>query len=275
MSRYRLMEIKDPKRNFVIGPQAIAALIAVLLLYLATRGLTTLPIACTTAGTPTTLGTSRTYTTKFARTENPISGNDNWVNGNAKGIDWANVATMAGLAYGTESGSGGYDDSTALLTGTWGSNQMAEATVHTVNQNDNIYEEVELRLRSSLSAHRATGYEMNFRCSKTGNAYTQIVRWNGPLGDFTYLNTIAGSNYGVADGDVVKATIAGNVITAYISGVQVLQATDSTYATGSPGIGFYIQGTSPVSSDYGFTSFTASDQSQASAATNNPLAAVH
>ena len=72
---------------------------------------------------------------------------------------------------------------------------MAEATVHSVNQNDNIYEEVELRLRSSLSPHRSTGYEITFRCSKTANAYAQIVRWDGPLGKFTYLNSHWGPQY--------------------------------------------------------------------------------
>jgi len=50
------------------------------------------------------------------------------------------------------------------------------------------------------------------------------------------------------------------VITADINGVRVLQATDSTYASGSPGLGCYIEGTTGVNSDYGFTSFTATDE---------------
>ena len=208
---------------------------------------------------PASKGTHGSYTTSFAVAENPISEGGNWINGKAVGFDWSDIATTSGLAHGTESGTKGYDDSTALLTGAWGSDQTAQATVHTENQKDNVYEEVELRLRSSLSGHRATGYEINFRCSKTADAYAQIVRWNGPLGKFTYLNSKKGSEYGVADGDVVKATIIGNVITAYINGVQVLQATDNTYTTGSPGMGFYLQGTTGANSDYGFTSFTASD----------------
>jgi len=205
--------------------------------------------------------TGSTYTTNFPIAENPVSERGKWANGKEVGIDWANIATTPGLAYGTESGAGGYDDSTALLTGTWGSDQMAEATVHTMNnQSDNIYEEVELRLRSSLSPHSSTGYEINFRCSKTTNAYTQVVRWDGPLGKFTFLASQSGSQYGVANGDVVRATIIGNMITAYINGVQVLQVTDSTYASGSPGMGFFLQGATGVNSDYGFTSFTATDK---------------
>ena len=79
------------------------------------------------------------------------------------------------------------------------------------------------------------------------------------MGQFTYLTQQHGAQYGVAEGDVVKATIVGNVITAYINGAQVMQATDNTYVTGNPGIGFFLNGTGVANTDYGFTSFTASD----------------
>ena len=82
----------------------------------------------------------------------------------------------------------------------------------------------------------------------------QIVRWNGALGDFTYIASTTGP--GLKNGDVVEATISGDTITAYINGVEVLQGTDSTYATGDPGMGFFLQG-SANTQDYGFTSFTA------------------
>jgi hypothetical protein len=220
-------------------------------------------------------GTHGSYTTKFPAAENPISENGNWLNGKADGLDWSNVATSVGLAHGTESGTVNYDDSTALLKGTWGADQTVQATVHTVNQSDNVYEEVELRLRSSLSAHQATGYEINFRCSKTANAYTQIVRWNGPLGSFSYVASNGGSQYGVADGDVIKAMIVGNVITVYKNDVQVLQATDNTFSSGNPGIGFYLQGgNSSMNGDYGFTSFTATDAPASAPAPPTNLQAV-
>jgi hypothetical protein len=199
------------------------------------------------------------YATNFPVAENPISEGRNWINGQAEGADWANVRTTAGFAFGTESGKVRYGDSTALLAGAWGANQTAQATVHTVNQSDDFYEEVELRLRSSLSAHRATGYEVNFRCSKTAKAYTQIVKWNGRLGSFKILKTAEGPQFGVADGDVVKATISGDVITSYINGVQVLRATDDSYRSGSPGMGFYLERATGVNADFGFTKFAATD----------------
>jgi len=205
-------------------------------------------------------GTGRSYTTKFPHAEDPISERGKWINGKAAGLDWANVATTPGHAFGLESGSNGYDDSVALLTGNWGPDQTAEATVYTVNPSDKAWEEVELRLRSSLSAHSAAGYEINSRCLKTKDAYSEIVRWNGPLGSFTYLQQLKGAQFGVANGDVVKASITGNVITTYINGVQVGRATDNTFATGQPGMGFFLQGPPGVNRDYGFTTFTAYDE---------------
>ncbi len=255
------MNLTDhPAHKLVVGLSGIAVVIAVCLSYLEIEGLKILSIARVVSSTQGKRGASRTYVAKLALAEDPISENYSWISGKAVGIDWANVATTPDLAYGMESGIGGYDDSTTLLTGTWGLDQMAEATVHSVNQNDKIYEEVELRLRSTLSAHRSTGYEINFRCLKTAYGHTQIVRWDGLLGKFKYLASQEGVNYGVANGDVVRATIVGDVITAYINGVRVLRAKDDTYKTGNPGIGFFLQGGTSVNKDYGFTSFKASDR---------------
>ena len=195
------------------------------------------------------------YSTHFAVTENPIADSGKWINGPV-GLDWAAVRVNAGLAFGTESGKINYDDSTALLAGTWAADQTVQATVHTKNQHrDTVYEEVELRLRSSISKHRCTGYEVNFRCTGHNSGYNQIVRWNGALGDFKILSDAAG---GAADGDVIRATIVGNVITVYRNGVQVNQTRDGAYSSGNPGIGFYLQGGPPsLNSDYGFTAFSA------------------
>jgi len=200
-----------------------------------------------------------TYTTTFPLTENPISQSGHWINGGTVGLDWCNVDTKGnrpGLAYGTETGSIAYNDSTALLTGTWGPNQSVQATVYTTVTGNSNFEEVELRVRSSLSDHNCTGYEINFSVNPS-NPYVQIVRWNGALGSFTELNGTG--SYGAKNGDVIKATVSGSTITAYINGNQVLTATDSTYPTGSPGMGFYAQGAGITDSQYGFTSYSATD----------------
>ena len=163
-----------------------------------------------------------------------------------------------GLQLGTNQGAAKYDDSIALLDGAWGSDQSATATIHSENQSDAVYEEVELRLRSSLAAHCASGYEINFRCSKTANAYSEIVRWNGRLGDFTYVQRGTGSQYGVTDGDVVRASITSNLIVVSLNGKEILRATDPAYGQGNPGIGFFLEGSGRRTGSCGFTRFSAS-----------------
>ncbi len=200
--------------------------------------------------------TTAAYSTNFPLAENPISEQGKWIDGGTVGLDWSNVQTTPGLAFGTESGWGGYDDATAVLAGNWNSDQMAQGTVYTVNQNSSIYEEIELRLRTTITAHSIAGYEINFRCTSDDSQYVQIVRWNGAFGDFTYITSATGP--GLHNGDVIKATVVGSTITVYINGTQVLQGTDSTYTTGSPGVGFYLQG-GGNNADYGFTSFSAAN----------------
>lgn len=206
------------------------------------------------------------YTTTFPLTESPISEGGHWVNGGAAGLDWTNVSTTPGLAIGHQVGAS-YTDATAILTGTWGPNQRVAAAVHTASQKDACYQEVELRLRSAISASVNTGYEISYKLSQSADAYLIIVRWNGALGNFTYLSRQSGAQYGAKDGDVVSASMVGNVITAYKNGVQMGQATDSTFTAGTPGMGFNLEnglaGCRGTNGDYGFTSYTASDDAAA------------
>lgn len=202
--------------------------------------------------------TPRSYSTKFLLTENPISEGGNWINGGENGSPWCNVRTIPDLAFGMQSGLNGYDDSTAVLRGTWNPDQMAQGLVHTTQQNANIIQEIELRIRTSISPQGITGYEFNFRALAKGNTYIQIVRWNGPLGSFSILAEIPGP--GVRDGDLLKATASRNTLTAYINGVQVLQTTDTTFNNGSPGIGFFNSGGDARSNgDFGFENFYAAE----------------
>jgi len=261
MSQLSFMTVNRPKRQLIVGSAALALAVIAGLWPLAARRMNGLPAA------PAPAGLHGPYSTNFPRAENPLSEGGQWYNGQADGLDWADIRTTPGLAFGTEIGGSRpdpqkYDDSTALLKGTWGPNQTAQATVHSVNQNQDgkVWEEVELRLRSSISAHQCTGYEIMFRCSKTPQAYCNIARWEGPLGKFTFVKQMGGSKYGVKNGDVVKATIIGNVITVYINGGQMFQVSDNKFTSGNPGMGFFIDGATGVNGDFGFSSFMATDQ---------------
>jgi len=228
----------------------------------------------------------RTYTTTFSATENPISEGGNWRNGARDGIDWKDMRTIPGLAYGTQDGSGGppYNDSTAVLTGPWGPDQRVEAKVRTVNQQTgSIYQEVEIRLRTTINAHSLTGYEILWRVTHDGSQYHQIGHWYGPLGTGSCtlgcaFAAVPGSkdmratdgNPGIFDGDTVGASIIGNRITTWVihNGVkQVLQDFNDTsgagggayFTSGAPGMGHWLRGPGSTIADYGLTSLTASD----------------
>ena len=197
------------------------------------------------------------YLTKFPLNEFPIAEGGIWIGGRTVGLDWSDVGTMSGHTYGTVVDPG-YDDPTALLTGEWGPDQMARGVVFSVNQHDSPNQEVELRLRSHLSAHSCTGYEIGWRVSPNRVAYMGIARWNGKLGDFTPLVTHYGAKFGVSHGDVIEAIAIGNVISAYKNGALQARVRDETFLTGLPGMGTYWgPGTN---TDFGLSQFMATDQ---------------
>jgi hypothetical protein len=260
MLQCSLIRVKEPKRKLILWLAPIALFLIVGVSPLATRCLSLLPI-------PSPTGTHGPYTTNFFHAENPISEGGKWLNGQTDGLDWTNVRTTPGFAFGTEIGGNRpdpqkYDDSTALLKGTWGPDQTVQAKVRLVNpnQDDRVWKEVELRLRSSISPHNCTGYEIMFRCSKTSKAYCNVARWEGPLGKFTMLKQTEGSEYGVKDGDVVKASMIGKILSVYINGVRIIQLSDDRFASGNLGIGYYLEGAIGVIGEFGLSSFMATDK---------------
>jgi hypothetical protein len=199
-----------------------------------------------------------TYSTDFPLTENPISEGGKWINGGAVGLYWTDVRTTPGLAFGTQPGNSSgpvNTDSTAVLAGTWGPAQTAQGTISVLNASGWAHEEVELRLRTTITAHSITGYEINASVSNA-HPYIEINRWDGAQGRVTQLGA---TNKVLVNKDVLKATISGSTITAYVNGAQVLQVSDNTFSTGSPGIGFFLERASGLNADYGFSNFTATD----------------
>ncbi len=216
----------------------------------------------------------RSYRTEFDHDETPISESGAWRNGKADGIDWSDVEITAGVAHGApsrmdteerraEQGNleggeaapiGDYDDPTAVLAGEWGPDQHTKGTVFSRNPTSEYFQEVQLRLRSTIEPHSCTGYEIFWRCLKSDDAYAEIVRWNGPVGDFTSLARKVGTGFGVKDGDVVEATIEGDTIKGIVNGEEVIVATDDAFADGAPGVGFNF-GVGDTNVDHGFVDF--------------------
>lgn len=205
------------------------------------------------------------YSTTFPLTENPISEGGNWISGGITGY-FQDVKTTPGFANGIAPSQDApapppRNDPTAVLAGNWGSVQTAEATV-VVPASPQLYQEVELRLRTTITASGSniSGYEVLFSVVPA-NPYVEIVRWDGALfpGDITTSLAFIGGP-GLATGDRIKATIAANgLISAFIdkgSGyVLILSATDTTYPAGAPGIGCFCNNGAPMAG-FGLSSFS-------------------
>lgn len=215
--------------------------------------------------TPCGGAVSRSYSTSFPNTENPISESGNWVNGGTTGLDWNDMQCASGKAWGNQ-GNGTARDGTALLqTGTWAANQYGQGTVYILSPPASNSPEVEIRLRSSISAHVNNGYEISFGCQPGTAAYIIIVRWNGAQGDFTELAEQVGSGVAIATGDVVRAEISGNIITAYINGTSKLTADitalgGTVFSSGAPGMGHNSEESGGADNNkYGFTAYSAGE----------------
>lgn len=203
----------------------------------------------------------RRYETSFSLTQSPLSENGTWRH---FGQDWTLITSSGGVAFGTQKGTGTYDDSYAYLSG-FSPDQTASAVVHIDPAISNATShEAEILLRWADSAHSARGYECIFSYD---GGYVQIVRWNGARGDFSYLAGGPAPNGGevpggLHEGDTLSASIVGSRIAAYVNGVEVADATDNTWTTGDPGIGFYRGSSSGyLLGDLAFTSFAASSTS--------------
>jgi hypothetical protein len=207
------------------------------------------------------LQAGRTYSTHFRVAEYPLSEGGNWINGGTQGLDWTDVRTASNKAFGTQPGdsSNPFDDSTALLTGHWGDDQSAQATVYVTSAPQNCCAEVELRLRSTITPHNLSGYEFNCSVARS-TPYMQIGVWPGPLGSSLsdYPLVAERTDMGCADGDVLKATAVGSTLTIFKNGVPVLSGTDVRFSSGAPGVGWFVNQTG-INADFGFSSFAASD----------------
>lgn len=218
------------------------------------------------------------YSTTFSGgNENPIDEDGVWVNGNTVGLDWGDVAITNGIAHGKHVNEP-FSDPTAILTGTFSADQECEGVIQGVDtQGASCGAEVELRLRSVVSANVNRGYELLYS-TRTTSTYMQLVRWDGPVGEGNFevlatwnLPTIPAP----ANGYKVKYRCTGEDPTTHTVWVYDNDAEDnllftdtfsetvSVWTDGNPGMGFWIGsdclGTLDDEHLFGFTSFSASN----------------
>lgn len=215
-------------------------------------------------------GGSGDFSTAFPATENPISQNGIWDNGGAVGIDWQDIQTTTGKAFASNFfvDPPRYNDDLAHLKTsyrTFAANQFVQGTVFKAGgYAPTKAHEMELLLRFNISAHSAQGYEIVWGVQ----GYLAVVRWNGGVGSFLALyDGGLGSIPVPADGDVLRAEIIGSNITIKRNGTLIVSsptnfASDSTYANGQPGIGFWPEPAGDaVLANLGWKDFTAGNLS--------------
>lgn len=186
---------------------------------------------------------SGNYSTSFAGTEDPISEGGKWVNGKLVGGSWNNIKTSGGNALPTHVMANPpvhFDDCIAHIDAAvlpFANNQFAQGTVFIGAGHDGDTE-VEILVRFDITSGNARGYEIYWNTQQTD---PNIVRWNGPLDDFTRLK-VGTTNLGPpVNGDVIRVEIVGTVITVKLNGVTSTSWDTSgdglKWSSGQPGIG--------------------------------------
>lgn len=189
------------------------------------------------AGTPV-----NSFSSTFSNTENPISEGGIWINGGTDGLDWQDIQTASGYAFGTGNSpfGGDYNDPIAHLNPSRHNisvDHYIEATVFkTGDAPADGSAELELLLRFEITANNARGYEI--LCPWAGGG--QVMRWNGPVNDFTDMSA-NGALDALVDGDVIRAQIIGNDVKVYQNGVLKMTASPTTWSDGNPGMGFFAR----------------------------------
>ena len=203
------------------------------------------------------------YASDFNLTESPISEGKRWQH---NGTLWTLVNTSGGIAFGTQTGSGAFDDSYAYVTG-FPADQEAHAVIHldTSSFSGGEHHEVELLFRWQDTVGTSRGYELNLAWD---GAYADSVRWNGLntnlIAQYTSINTQIPAACGAPkNGDLYSGTLIGNTLTAYLNGVAFhtvdITSPGGTVWTdgGGIGMGFFHQEPGGTRSGYGFNRFTA------------------
>lgn len=199
---------------------------------------------------------SQQYSTNFVLDENPLSEGGRWLHADPT---LTRCKVVGGRAFGTQTGTSGYDDSSAYLTG-FGNDYEVEAVVWLNSGFSGASNrEVEILLRwtddgalrsTPYGATQANGYEINVQHA---GQYMQLGRFKGAL--LTQVDGYATPQ----TGDRFRARIEGQRIRAWWNDVLKIDFVDSDpslqIVRGNPGIGFYVSGGAP-NTDFGFDAVT-------------------
>jgi hypothetical protein len=208
----------------------------------------------TTPPPPPPPPSGNTYTTNFIFTENPVSEAGVWTRNLSN--QWQKLQSIGGAVIAanyTES----FDDAYSTVSVPSNDYEVI-ATVYWPNQWR--AGEHEILLRVTDGPNFVKGYEFLYN----GGGSWQLVRWNGPLGDYTVIHQ-GGSVPSGHHGAQIRAAIVGSNIKLYwrdkpADGWTFLNGpsgtNDATHTTGKPGIGIYVHAVDGNRMNVGFKSFT-------------------
>jgi hypothetical protein len=217
------------------------------------------PVTVAGGGTATTpcVAPGTSYSTTFSVDQNPLSEGGRWLHTDPT---LTYCKAVGGRAFGTQTGSGTYDDSNAYLAG-FGVNHEVEGTIWlNPSLSGSGNREVEILLHwtdnnplrnTAYGATHANGYEVNVQ--HAGN-YMQLGRFKGAL--LYQVNSYATPR----TGDRFRARIEGQRIRVWWNDVLKIDYTDNDTSlritAGNPGIGFYVNPSVGNNTDFGFDSVT-------------------
>ncbi len=189
---------------------------------------------------PVVLPTS--YSTNFDATEDPISEDGNWLGGATNGVGWSDLQTASGRCYAKSGSLVDYKDALAILNPLKFNipvNQKVTSLVYLDSYTPPGSHELEQLLRWLCSSNYMPGYEALW----TMNTNVQLIRQEGdynPSGNFTAL--ASDSIADMQNGDSLVSSIIASAILMKRNGSTAISHTDSTWTTGTPGVGAWLTG---------------------------------
>lgn len=195
-------------------------------------------------------------TTFSGSNETPLSEGGNWARA---ANSWQNLRIQSGVAKPTAFNDSTTDDNYSLCQAYSPDDADVVATVFLQN---GATSEFEILLRGADTAG-SPGTARCYECLYKTDASVQLVRWNGSLGSFTPFETFTESSRStLANGDQLRGTAVGSTISMYwrrpsssLTWTLICQGTDSTFASGKSGMGFFIHSGNSLD-DVGFTDFS-------------------
>ena len=213
------------------------------------------------------------YQTTFSLTENPLGEGGRWISRDA---NRTRIQTTGGNAFGTQAGTGAFDDSYAYLSGVWRPDTEIITTLFKTGSPFGSIEQEHLH-RCSDTTSTCVGYEV---FTNHDGGWLDFVRWTGPsdeLSDFVYL--VPAGTYsvsgGISNGYKFRSTCTTGVngraeLNAYIdrndsngwiliNGSVVVDSAgaggSAVLPSGSPGIGAYRGSSSGDNTTFGASDY--------------------